>query len=87
MTPERRDAEIRLPDGTVRFAQRDGSFIAERRPVIGQWAVEPFRTELVRHTFSGTEPIGSYEWRAYFTEPGTSTVIGLVAQASFTLDP
>jgi hypothetical protein len=78
---------VRLPDETVLFVQRDGSFTSEARPIVSNWTVEPLSREIFRYTFGGAEPAGSYKWEAYFTEPGTTSIIGLTAQAAFTFNP
>lgn len=46
-----------------------------------------FSGELLRYTFSGSEPVGDYAWLAGLTTPGTLTVIGIIAQQSFTFGP
>ena len=79
--------EGRLPDGTIGFLQADGTFTADRRPIASNVSVGPSSGELARHTFDGTHPSGSYRLQGYFTEPGTSSVIGLVAHAAFTVMP
>ena len=79
--------EVRLPNGTRRFLQPDGSLVTDSRPIVSNWTVGPFSGEIFRYTFSGGEPSGSYRWRAYFTEPGTSNIVGLVTEAPFTVIP
>jgi YVTN family beta-propeller protein len=79
--------EGRLPDGTIGFLQADGTFTADRRPIASNVSVGPSSGEVARHTFDGTHPAGSYRLQGYFTEPGTSSVIGLVAHAAFTVGP
>jgi hypothetical protein len=79
--------EGRLPDGTIGFLQADGTFTADRRPIASNVPVGPSSGEVARRTFDGAHPAGSYRLQAYFTEPGTSIVIGLVADAAFTVTP
>lgn len=75
--------ELRLPDGAVLFAQQDGRFTTERRPLVGQWTVQPFSREIFKRVLSGGEPPGRYTWRAYFTEPGAPDVVGPVGEVTF----
>jgi 6-phosphogluconolactonase len=78
---------LQLPDTTVVFVRADGTFGAEPEPYIASWEVVPFQGELVRLTVSSTAPIGRYRWLALFTEPGTETLIGTIAQAPFLVSP
>jgi hypothetical protein len=78
---------LQLPDGTLRFLQADGSLAPETRPLISNWHVMPFSGTIFSYTFGGHEPSGSYRWLAAFTEPGTTNIVGLTAQAAFTFSP
>jgi lactonase family protein with 7-bladed beta-propeller len=79
---------LQLPDQTVVFLQADGTPTAEPRPFMANWDVSvPFTRELVSLTFNGTEPVGRYRWLAVFTEPGTTTLLGTIAQAPFIFSP
>lgn len=78
---------LQLPDGTLFFMQADGSFTPEIRPVVRNWTVAPFNAVIFRYTFNGQEPVGPYRWLAAFTEPGTFTIVGEIAQAPFTFAP
>ena len=60
---------------------------AEPGVIRSDWPVGLFSGEIFRHTFAGAEPSGSYRWLGYFTEPGTSNIIGLIGQAPFTFSP
>jgi hypothetical protein len=78
---------LQLPDTTVVFVRADGTFAAEPEPYIANWEVVPFQGELVRLTIGSTAPIGRYRWLALFTELGTETLIGTIAQAPFLVSP
>jgi lysophospholipase L1-like esterase len=78
---------LQLPDQTVWFLQVDGSLTPEPRPLLSAWPAVPFRAELFRYTFTGLESSGSYLWLAAFTEPGTTMIVGTIAQAPFTFNP
>jgi lysophospholipase L1-like esterase len=78
---------LQLPDQSVWFLHADGSFTSEVQPYVGQWPVSPFRAELFHYTFTGSEPPGHYRWLAVFTEPGTGTMVGVIAQAPWTFSP
>ncbi|MGH8071575.1 MAG: GDSL-type esterase/lipase family protein [Candidatus Entotheonellia bacterium] len=78
---------LQFPDQTLWFLPADGSLTPEVRPLFASWAVAPFRGEVFRDTFSGGELPGNYVWLAVFTEPGTGTIVGTIAQAPFTFSP
>jgi 6-phosphogluconolactonase (cycloisomerase 2 family) len=78
---------LQLPDATVVFVRADGTFASEPQPYIANWEVVPFHGELVRSTVGHTAPVGHYRWLALFTDPGTETLIGTIAQAPFLVSP
>jgi lysophospholipase L1-like esterase len=78
---------LQLPDQSLWFLHGDGSLTPEIQPYQSQWPVVPWRTELFHYTFIGSEPPGDYRWLAVFTEPGTGTMVGAMAQAPFTFNP
>jgi lysophospholipase L1-like esterase len=78
---------LQLPDQSLWFLQEDGSLTPELRPLLSTWPAMPFRAELFHYTFTGVELPGSYLWLAAFTEPGTGTIVGTIAQAPFTFTP
>lgn len=80
-------AALQLPDQSLRFLQADGSIAPEAWPLVSGWTVAPFRGEVFRHTLSGQELPGNYVWLAAFTEPGTGSIVGTVAQAPFLISP
>jgi YVTN family beta-propeller protein len=77
---------LELPDGRQLFYQGDGLFTTAMQPILRNWTVVPFTGEIFSYTLSGCELGGRYQWLATFTEPGTLTVLGAPAQASFALD-
>src|SRR5262245_45854244 len=78
---------LRLPDQTLWFLQGDGSLTPTVQPLLHNGPVAALRRDLFRYTFGGGEPVGRYTWLAAFTEPGTTQVIGLIAQAAFMFSP
>jgi 6-phosphogluconolactonase (cycloisomerase 2 family) len=78
---------LQLPDQSLWFLQADGGLTTEVRPLVANWVVAPFRGELWRYTFNGTERAGLYTWLAAFTETGTMDILGIIAQAQFTFSP
>jgi hypothetical protein len=80
-------AALQLPDQSLWFLQADGSIAPEARPLVSGWTVAPFRGEVFRHTLSGQELPGNYVWLAAFTEPGTGSIVGTVAQVPFLISP
>ena len=73
-----------LPDGSLLFL---GSGTTSPRPIVTGWTIVPVAGEIVRYTFGGGEPRGSYTWLGAFTVPGTLNLIGEIAQAPFTFRP
>jgi YVTN family beta-propeller protein len=78
---------LELPDQTLAFVLGDWTLTEDPRPFQAGWAVEPFSGKLLDLTFRGPEPEGRYQWLAFFTEPGTATLLGAVARAPFLFSP
>ena len=78
---------LQLPDQSLWFLHADGSFTPEIQPLLSGWTAAPWRAEVFRYVFTGTEPPGSYRWLAAFTEPATGMTVGVVSQAPFTFTP
>jgi lysophospholipase L1-like esterase len=78
---------LQFPDQRLWFLHADASLTPEIQPYLRQWPVAPFRAELFRATLTGAEPPGHYRWLAVFTEPGTGSMVGAMAQAPFTFSP
>ncbi len=93
---------IKLPDGSMLFIKRDSvtgvnSFFPGNPNDPSTWT--PYLTninipsglningfQLFQHTFSGTEPFGTYTWYMAFTTPGTKNVIGGLGTTLFIFD-
>lgn len=88
-TPVTADAyvAIQLPGGSLLFLQGDGTFTTAILPIVQNWTVSPFSGQILAYTFGGGEPTGSYAILGAFTQPGTLTFIGAIAQAPFTFSP
>lgn len=84
-TPLQGDVYISLqgPGGDVSYLQQDGSMATAVQPFVSNATLVPQVLELFRYTLNGTEPAGVYRWFGRVTAPGTSTVIGEIAQAPF----
>jgi hypothetical protein len=78
---------LQFPDQSLWFLHADGSVTPESHPLLSGWTVVPYRAELFRHTFTGAEPSGDYDWLAVFTAPGTGDIVGTVVHAPFTVSP
>ena len=78
---------IQPPGLGLLFLQADGTVTTDARPLFPAWNVQMFQSETARYTFNGTEPPGDYVWYGAFVTPGTQTIVGEVATASFTLYP
>ncbi len=74
-----------LPDGSMLYLDALSSTPA---PVVSSWTVTDYGPALYfSYTFDGSEPSGNYQFEAYFTEPGTTNIIGTKDIAPFTFTP
>ncbi|MBI2875893.1 MAG: PQQ-binding-like beta-propeller repeat protein [Candidatus Tectomicrobia bacterium] len=78
---------IEFPDRSRLFLQADGSFTREIRPLVANWSTTPYHGEIFHYTIGHGEPLGSYTWLGALTEAGTSTILGNIAKAPFTVNP
>lgn len=78
---------VRLPDGNFFSLLLDGSIVPGIVPIAAGFTPFSFAGEILRYTFTGSEPVGSYAWLAGLTQPKTLTVIGGIEQLSFTFSP
>ena len=83
------DAYIILvsPDGTVVSIGEDGAAVRGLGPMVSGVLSTPSTVEILRYTFMGGEPTGSYRWYGAVTEAGTFTVIGDISARTFKLAP
>ena len=81
------DAYITLvsPDGTVVSIGEDGTPVPGLGPMVSGALSTPSTVEILRYTFMGGEPTGSYRWYGAVTEAGTLTVIGDISVQTFEL--
>lgn len=78
---------VLTPDGQSFSLRLDGSIVPGVVPIATGFAPFPFTGDLARIAFVSAIPAGRYTWQTYFTEPGTTTVVGVVNDASFTFTP
>jgi hypothetical protein len=78
---------LRKPDGAMAFLQADGRLTAESRPVLSNVMLAPLSREIFRHIVADGDPSGTYRWIGVLTKPGTSTIIGEIVEAPFTVGP
>jgi lysophospholipase L1-like esterase len=78
---------LQPPDESLWFLQADGTITPQVQPYLRRWTVVQFRAELLRYSFTGAELPGQYRWLTAFTEAGSETVVGTVAETSFTFLP
>lgn len=78
---------VRTPSGQAFSLRLDGSVGAGVVPIATRFAPFQFSGDLARIAFNSAIPAGRYTWQAYLTEPGTTTVVGVVNEASFTFTP
>ncbi len=86
-TPTVVDAYVRatLPDGSQVYYD---TWTGVPTPVVSSWTVANIiDLPLFTYTFSASDPAGRYVLEAYFTQPGTSTIIGTISSASFNFTP
>lgn len=77
---------LRLPDGSF-LSLAGGGVVPGIVPIVT--GLTPFGGSglLLSHTFTGTEPPGSYTWMAALTQAGTLSLIGFINQQTFTFLP
>jgi hypothetical protein len=75
---------VRAPGGQPFSLRLDGSVVAGVVPIATRFAPFRFTGDLARIAFTSAIPAGRYTWQAYLTEPGTTTVVGVVNETSFT---
>jgi len=78
---------LQLPDGTLLVMQPDLSFSTAFTPLVSNIPVPDFTGVIFNYVFTGAEPVGTYNWFAALTTPGTMNVIGTLAVASFNYAP
>jgi hypothetical protein len=84
-TPALVDAYIVLQvPGDVAASVVPGGVVAGVVPIASSFTPVEFTGQVLAHTFTGTEPLGSYTVVVALTQAGTSNVIGVIQQSSFT---
>lgn len=78
---------VKLPDGSLRSLTLGGRLLPGLVPIAIRFRPIAFAGELLRYTFTGTEPPGMYTWFAGVTVPSTLGVIGAIDQHAFTFAP
>ena len=89
VTPVVVDAYIvlRLPAGTLLSLQAGGGAAPGIVPIAPGFTPVPFSGDLLRHTFGGGEPAGTYTWYSALAETGTANLIGPIDQDAFAFTP
>jgi hypothetical protein len=77
---------IQLPDGTLLSLAPQG-LVVGLVPVATGFTPAVLSGEVLRFTFTGGEPAGTYTWFAALTEAGTLNLIGSVDQDPFAFAP
>ncbi|HEX9710882.1 MAG TPA: hypothetical protein VGB42_13065 [Candidatus Thermoplasmatota archaeon] len=75
---------VRLPDGCFLSLQLGGGVVPGIVPIATRFTPFAFSGELLRYTFTGAEPEGTYTFMGALTEARTGTVIGTIDEAPFT---
>jgi hypothetical protein len=76
-----------LPDGAVISIGEDRGAVLGLRPMMSGALSTPSTGEILRYTFTGGEPTGSYRWYGAVTEAGTLTVVGDISAQTFEFAP
>ncbi len=76
-----------LPDGTIISIGEGGAPVLGIAPIVSGVPLGPNTLEIVRYTFVGDEPIGSYRWYGAVAEAGTLTLIGDISAQTFEFPP
>lgn len=67
--------------------QLNGGVVPGTVPIASGFVPFPFSGLVLQYTFTGGEPPGTYQFRAFLTQPGTLTVIGVADADPFTVGP
>lgn len=78
---------VALPDGTFVSVGEDGAAVRGLGPMVSGVLSTPRTVEILRYTFGGGEPTGSYTWYGAVTEAGTFNVIGDISAQTFQFAP
>lgn len=85
---------VQLPNGAFLSPQLGAGLVPGIVPLAAglSWpplgaAPDPLRIELLRYTFTGAEPPGTYTWYSAGVAPGTLNVAGPLALQTFTFVP
>ena len=74
---------LELPAGILLSLQLDGQVVPGIVPIARGLTPFAFSGELLRYTFTGTEPVGTYTWKAVLTQAGTGNIIGSIQELQF----
>lgn len=77
---------VRLPDGSFLSLLLDGRIVPGLVPIARGFTPFAFNAEVLRFTFTGAEPPGSYTWLGALTQAGTLSV-GTIDEDAFTVTP
>ena len=85
---------VRLPNGAYASLRAGGGLVPGIAPFVsgfswpsGNASSPPLRVELLRYTFTGVEPPGTYTWYSAGTTAGTLNLHGPLATQIFTFTP
>lgn len=85
---------VQAPNGAYFSPRLGGGLTPGVVPVVPSLAwppagasTDPIRVELLRYTFTGVEPAGTYTWYSAGTTPGTLSIAGPLATQAFVFLP
>ena len=78
---------LQLPDTSLLCLRGDGQLAPTCQPLVSNWTVAPFTGQVFQHTFTGSEPAGTYRWLAALTAPGTLTPLTGITETTVSVWP
>jgi hypothetical protein len=78
---------VRLPNGQFMSAQLNGPLVPGQVPIAKNLVPVALQQQVVQHTFTGSEPPGTYTWFAGLAQPGTKNFVTALDQDPFTFTP
>ena len=78
---------LQLPDASLLYLRGDGTLTPAGEPMATATPVPTYTGQVFQHTFTGTEPAGTYLWLGALADPTTGAFLGPLAEAPFTVNP
>jgi alpha-tubulin suppressor-like RCC1 family protein len=78
---------LQLPDASLLYLRGDGTLTPTGEAIAAVAPVPTYTGQVFQHTFTGTEPAGTYRWLGALADPTTGAFLGPLAETPFTVNP